>query len=128
MHVFSKTLNWIKEINFKLINRINVPSYKVNFLFLFHQNSWFVEMRKNGTGPTTTGTTWTDTHKPVTINHYRSKQVRQFKWHTIVFTVVILMSLNAAQSTLSVTNRLARNVQKNGAHSDKVSYLFSLKA
>ncbi|KAG4080734.1 hypothetical protein HA402_013264 [Bradysia odoriphaga] len=78
-------------------------------------------MRKNGTGPTTTGTTWTETHKLVTINHYQLKQICQFKWHTIVFTilVVILMSLNEAQSTISVTSRLARNVQKIGAHNDK---------
>lgn len=87
-------------------------------------------MSKNGTGPPTTGTTWTETHRPFTINHYQLKQVRRLKWHTIVFTVlvVILMLLNEAQSTLSVTNRLAGNVQKNGAHSDKVSNLFSLKA
>lgn len=87
-------------------------------------------MWKNGSGPTTTGTTWTETHKPFTINHYRLKQVCQIKWHTIVLTVlvVILMSLNEAQSTVSVTNRMARNVQRNGAHSDKVNHLLSLKA
>lgn len=108
-------------------------NFLLHFSSLFFpnkQNSWFVEMRKNGIGPTTTGTAWTDTHKSSTINHYQLKQVCQLKQHTIVFTVlmVILMLLNEAQSTVSVTNRLARNVQRNGAHSDKVSNYFSVKA
>ncbi|KAJ6649502.1 putative G-protein coupled receptor [Pseudolycoriella hygida] len=86
-------------------------------------------MKKNGIGPTTTGTTWTETHTPFNINHYQVKRVCQFKWHSIVFTIlaVILMSLNEVQSTVSVANRPARNVQKNGAHNDKEALDTSLQ-
>lgn len=83
-------------------------------------------MKKNGTGPSTTGTIWTDAHKSFAINHHRRKKVLQFKWRSsvIMVTVILLMSLNEAQSTLSVANRLARNIQKDGSQSVKVSDLF----
>lgn len=84
-------------------------------------------MRKNGIGPTTTGATRKNTHKP-SINHYQRKQVCRLKWHTIVFTVlvVILTSVIEAQS-ISVTNRWTRNVQNAGTFKASKIYC-SLKA